>query len=374
MPKANLLLVVTKLELGGAQKNVLDLAAGIDRSRFSISIFTAREGELMADALALPGISVRRSRFLERAVNPLKDLCALLELWVFIRRRRIQLVHTHSSKAGIIGRMAAALAGVRCVCHTVHGWSFNDRQSAAGRFFRVAAEKMVCGATRRFIVASRHDREKGIAYGLGSAADYAVIRYGIRRKDFGRGRAAGAQDETAPVIGTVACLKPQKAPQDFVRLAGLVCREFPRARFVLAGDGILRRDIARLIRRQGLDGNFVLAGWRRDIPEFLAGLDIFCLTSLWEGLPIAVIEAMASSLPVVCTDTGGVRELVDDGANGFIVPPGDMEAMAAVIVRLIKDKGLREAMGRKAAALPEEYDAAAMVRRTEQVYTDLLAA
>jgi glycosyltransferase involved in cell wall biosynthesis len=373
MPKVNLLFVITKLELGGAQRNVLDLAAGCDRGKFNIFLFTCREGLLMEDTLAIPGVSVRRSRFLCRSLSPVKDLLALIELFVFIRRRAIDIVHTHSSKAGIIGRIAAFLAGTKAVCHTVHGWPFNDRQFPVSRFLYTQLEKCAGTVTRAFIVVSDCDRQQGLGRGIGSPQQYSLVRYGIDRSKFTRSAAASRQERAGPVIGTVACLKPQKAPHDFIRLASVVCRDFPQARFVLAGDGVLRAETARQIRALGLERNVTLCGWRRDIPEFLASLDVFCLTSLWEGLPIAVIEAMASALPVVCTDTGGVRELIAHGTNGFIVPRGDMEGMAALVTGLCRDGRLRADIGRAAAAsLGTEFDMKFMIGRTERIYAELM--
>ncbi len=371
MRKVNLLLVVTKLELGGAQRNALDIVSGLDRARYNVFLFTARDGLLMQEALAVPGLTVKRSRFLDRPVNPLKDLLALVELWAYILRHKIEIVHTHSSKAGILGRLAATLAGRRGVCHTVHGWSFNDRQPAPVRAACVAAERLAGLFTRRLIVVSRHDREEGVARGIGMPRAYALVPYGIRRELF-RARGGRETKGSDPVIGTVACLKPQKSPQDFIRLASLVRKDFPRARFIISGDGALRQRVERMVRERGLEGNVVLAGWSRDIPAFLRSLDVFCLTSLWEGLPISVIEAMTAGVPVVCTDTGGVRDLIADGSNGYIVPRGDMEAMASAVRRLLRDRGLRDEISRRATELPPDFDVDVMVRRTEAIYRELL--
>jgi glycosyltransferase involved in cell wall biosynthesis len=373
MTKVNLLFVITKLELGGAQRNVLDLAAGCDRGKFNIFLFTCRTGLLMEDALTIPGIVVRRSCFLDRSINPFKDLCAFVELFIFIRRHAIDIVHTHSSKAGIIGRIAAFAAGAKAVCHTVHGWSFNDRQFPASRFLFTRLERMCGAVTRAFIVVSDHDRRQGLGCGIGNPRHYSLVRYGIDRPKFNGRVTERRHQRSGPVIGTVACLKPQKAPHDFVYMASVVCRDFPQAHFVLAGDGVLRAETQRQVLRLGLGRNVTLCGWRRDISAFLASLDIFCLTSLWEGLPIAVIEAMASSVPVVCTDTGGGRGLITHGTNGFILSRGGMEAMASIVTGLCKDGRLREEIGGAGtASLGKEFDAGFMIGRTERIYAELM--
>jgi glycosyltransferase involved in cell wall biosynthesis len=369
MRKANLLLVVTKLELGGAQTNVLDLAAGIDRSTFNPFLFTCRDGLLMREASLIPGLSIHRSAWLDRPIDPLKDLFACFELRDHILRNRIDIVHTHSSKAGIIGRFAARLAGGRAICHTVHGWSFNDFQPAPVRRFCQGLERAAARESGRLICVSRYDRDRGLALGIGEEKKYRLIPYGI---DTARFSGQGRKREGSLVIGTVACFKPQKAPLDFVRLASLVCREIPQAVFMVAGDGVLRPAVERRVRRLGLEKNVVLCGWRRDIPEFLSSLDVFCLSSLWEGLPIAVIEAMASGLPAVCTDTGGVRELVREGENGFIVSRHDMNAAAAAVIRLLRDPALRERMGARAAEAARGFGKELMLAKTQELYHDLI--
>ncbi|MGE5308472.1 MAG: glycosyltransferase, partial [Deltaproteobacteria bacterium] len=147
MTKEKLLFVITKLELGGAQKHVLDVLRSLDREQFELFLYTAREGLLVDEALSLEGVTVRRSRFLERPINPLKDLLALIELFRYIAANRFDIVHTHSSKAGILGRLAARFSGVRTVVHTVHGWSFNDLQPAFVRMLYRRLERLCANFT-----------------------------------------------------------------------------------------------------------------------------------------------------------------------------------------------------------------------------------
>jgi len=346
----NILFVITKLELGGAQKQLLNLIKHLDRENNNIFLFTAKSGLLHAETLSMAGLKVKKSGFLERSPHPLKDLLALCELYFFIKRNNIDIVHTHSSKAGILGRIAAWLAKAKGVVHTVHGWSFNDYQPFFVRELYIFLERLVARVTDILVVVSCHDRTKGIANHIGTIGKYVLIRYGINYSEFAGTDNGNVRKElglTADdlVVGMVACFKPQKAPQDFIKMASLVNEVLPEVKFILIGDGILRKKIEYLIRQLKLQKQIVLLGWRRDIPRILSALDIFVLTSLWEGLPISVLEAMASSKSVVVTDTGGVREVVRENETGFLTAPKDIPAMAQRLEILLKDKGLREAYG-----------------------------
>ncbi len=304
------------------------------------------------EASSIPGLTVHFSIFLERPVNPLKDLFALIEMVIFIKRNRIETVHTHSSKAGILGRIAALIARVRPVIHTVHGWSFNDFQRPFFRRVNIRLERFAASFTDRIITVSQSDLDRGLKEGIGKKEQYVLIRHGIdfsaidaagkgARGDFGIG-------EGIPFIGMTACLKVQKAPQDFIRVAAAISRQIPEARFIIAGDGPLRPALERLIGSVGLSERVILAGWRFDIPRILASLDLFILTSLWEGLPVSAIEAMYSGITVLATQTGGIAEFITDGETGFLFPPGKTDEIAEKAVELLRDSVTRRRTGENA--------------------------
>ena len=166
--------VITKLELGGAQTQLLALVKGLDKKRYNLFLFTACNGLLLNDARDMEGLTLRESRFLDRPINLLKDFLVLGEIRRFIRDNNIHIVHTHSSKTGILGRWAAKLEKVRIVVHTVHGWSFNDYQSIWKRAIFKALERKAAENTNRIIVVSKHDKEKGIKYKIGSEDKYRI--------------------------------------------------------------------------------------------------------------------------------------------------------------------------------------------------------
>ncbi len=378
MQRINLLYVVTKLELGGAQKQLLALINGLDKAKFRPFLFAAQEGLLLPEALSINELTVIKSKCLERAINPLKDILALLEIRRFIKKNEIKIVHTHSSKAGILGRWAAKLAGVEVILHTVHGWSFHNYQPQPIRLLFKWLERLTARFTDRVIVVSEYDREKGLHNRIGRGGKYALIRYGIDYAEF-QGERSGIREELGIgkndlLVGMVGCFKPQKSPQDFIRLASLSKQRMPDVKFLLVGDGVLRKSLVRLIRRLGLDKEVTLCGWRRDIPSVLSGIDIFVLTSLWEGLPVTVLEAMASLKPVIATDTGGVREVVKDGITGFLVPPKDMNKACERMALLLNDLQSRRRMGNEAGKeLAMRFRVEDMVKDTEKAYLEAVA-
>ncbi len=373
----NLLYVITKLELGGAQKQLLSLIRHLDKKRFRLFLFTAEDGLLLPEALSINGLTINKSTCLERPINLLKDLLVLIEIYRFIKKNNIEIVHTHSSKAGILGRLAARVAKVRIILHTVHGWSFNDYQPGMVRLFFIWLERLIARFTDRLIVVSDYDKQKGLWNRIGKEDKYSLIHYGIDFSEFGTKdqniRKELRINTNDSVVCMVSCFKPQKSPQDFVRLAFLVKKLSPGSRFLLVGDGVLRKKIERLIRKFDLEKELILTGWRSDIPRILSGIDIFVLTSLWEGLPISVLEAMASSKPVVSTNTGGVAEVVVEGKSGFLVPPKDMNKMSERLIVLLKDKNMRESMGQNAAdSLHLNFALTNMIENSRNLYEKLI--
>ena len=175
------------------------------------------------------------------------------------------------------------------------------------------------------------------------------------------------------VVGTVACLKEQKAPLDFVQSAVIAIRSRPNLRFFIAGDGPLRPEVEKAIRDAGTEGRIRLLGWRRDVVDLLHAMDLFLLTSLFEGLPRAVLQSMAAGTPVVATAVDGTPEVVVDGETGLLVPPARPEEAAAAVLRLAGDDELAGSLARNAAGrLGEQFDISAMVRELDDLYGRLL--
>jgi glycosyltransferase involved in cell wall biosynthesis len=385
--------VITKLELGGAQENTLYTLAHLDPGRFSGLLVTHPAGVLVEDALRAEGYGKRFLPSLVREIRPHRDARCLLELTALLRaelrrappaapgRPSPVIVHTHSSKAGILGRAAARLAGVPIVVHSVHGYGFHPYQHPLVRRFYVALERRASRWTTHVIAVSRADRETGLALGLFPADRVSLVRSGIEIERYAGGAADRSRlrqelgvDPARPLVGMVACLKPQKNPVDFVRLAARVAAQVPGAQFVLAGDGVLRPAVEAEARRLGLGAAFRLLGWRRDVPAIIPALDVLVLTSLWEGLPRVFPQAMAAARPIVAYRVAAAPEAVAEGVSGYLVEPGDWEGAAARVVGLLRDPPRAAAMGRAGAERVREFDAGLMVRQQEELYERLWAA
>jgi glycosyltransferase involved in cell wall biosynthesis len=371
--------VITRLELGGAQLNTLYTCAHLPADRFRVHLLTGPGGLLDDEARANPHSRVHIIPDLVRRLDPVRDPRALLELYRTLRLIRPDLVHTHSSKAGILGRFAARLARVRAVVHTFHGFGFHDEQPAWYRRLLIGVERRAARCTDYFLAVSEETLRAGRAAGVIDPARAEVLPSGIELKRYlgtPRNRSGLLEeidaDDDSLIVGMIACLKPQKAPLDFVRMAARVLRQLPEARFVLAGDGVLRNRVAERIYREGLAGRVHLLGWRRDVAGFLAGLDVLALTSRWEGLPRVFAEARAVGVPIVATRVGGAAEAIRDGDSGFVVAPGDIDTMARQVVRLLRDTELRRSMAERGRAGLERWDIDAMVRRQAELYGELL--
>ncbi|HAH05265.1 MAG TPA: hypothetical protein DCM05_01875 [Elusimicrobia bacterium] len=374
--------VVTLLEYGGAQQNTLHTVAHLDAQRFEPLLACGRGGLLDPAAVELDRTGRCRLRFLPdlvREISPLRDLSAFFQLYSWLRAERPAIVHTHSSKAGVLGRLAARLAGVPVIIHTFHGFGFHGRQPLPVRETWVSLEKLCASVSDSLVFVSRANMDYAASQEVGERGAYELIRSGVSlsrlpaRADPGALRRAFGFPAGCPLVVSVGNLKPQKNAGDFLRLASLVLMKRPDARFLFVGDGELRRRLEEAAARAGLEGKLVFAGWRKDVPELLAASDLFVLTSLWEGLPRALVEAMKSGLPCACYATDGVVDVLTDGRNGFTAPQGDWEGLAAKALALLDDEDLRRRLGRAASeSIGPEFDIDDMVRRQEELYEKLL--
>lgn len=375
--------IITKMELGGAQRNTLYTVLHLDPERFRVFLLTGPGGELLPEARTCAGFRLIPDMI--REISPRRDFAALLQ----IRRALISImadaprdapviVHTHSSKAGIIGRWAAWLAGVPLIVHSVHGFGFHDFQKRRVRLMYQVLERFSARITKKFIVVSEANRRVGETAGIFSRDTACLIRSGIDIDAFSRApadpqavrRELGIASD-APLVTMVACFKPQKAPLDFVRACAAVHRGHPRACFLLAGDGELRTQIATAVAESGLENNFFMPGWRRDVAALLHASQVSVLSSYWEGLPQVVPQACAAGLPVVATRVDGTPEVVCDGVNGFLVPPGAVEMLAEKIAYLLDHPEEARAMGAAGKTMIAEFDINAMVRAQEDLYLAL---
>lgn len=376
MSKQHLLTIITKLELGGAQQVALNTLRLLPKDQYRCFLISGPGGLLDQQARQLENVEVHLWRSFKHPIRPWSDLMTLIKLVGFMRQERIDLVHTHSSKAGLLGRWAARLAGVPRIIHTVHGWPFHDQQPFWLRWLYVWLERRSAAITHRLVAVSQATKEKGLHYRIGREDQYRVVWPGSDLKAFGPGivddhlalREQLHIEGYPPLVGMIGNLKPQKAPVEFVRMAALVHEQVPEARFVLAGDGPLRAKVEAEIIRLKLEQIISLTGWRRDVAELMRGLNVVVLTSLWEGLPCVFGQAMKTGLPIVATDVEGAREAVQDGETGFLVPLKNPAAMAEKVILLLKDQPLRIRMGRAGMKQAQGFGLEAMMEKIVAIY------
>lgn len=374
--------IITRMIVGGAQENTLLSCALASRAGFHCELLsgvqTGLEGELHSETRAR-GVTHHLEPSLVREIHPVKDALALARLTRALRAGRWDIVHTHSSKAGVLGRCAARRAGVPHVVHTVHGWGFNAEQSAPVFGLYVALERMCAPWTDVLVHVAERDRLLGLQHRIGRPAQYRLIRSGVELARFrdeptppAVARRALGVPADAFVVGSVGRLVPQKAPLDLVDAFAEVAAAVPRAVLVIVGDGPLRGAVEARAAERGFADRVVLPGIRRDVPALLRAFDVFALSSRWEGLPRVFPQAMAAGLPVVATDVAGAVDIVEPGRTGFLVPPGDPAALAGAILRLAADAPLRRRLGEAARSAVDAFSAERMVRQLEDVYTALV--
>lgn len=377
--------LVTRLIVGGAQEHAIAAAANLDPTRYDSQLWTGpetgSEGSLLEDARRR-GVNVRIIPDLVRRIDPPRDARVTLELARLFRRERFDLVSTHSSKAGIVGRIAARMAGVPVVVHTVHGWGFHEHMPPGTKRAYEVLERLLAPGTHTLASVSERTTRTGLEAGIGRPEQYVLVRSGVPLGAFRpdpetgrRVRAAFGWDDGIRVVGSVGRLSPQKNPVDFVRAARRIADAHPCARFLYVGDGPLRPAIEAQIAAAGLGDRVVLAGLRNDVPELLRAMDVFVLTSLWEGMPRVVLQALATGVPVVSYDIAGIAEAVRDDRNGFTVAAGDIAAVAGRVSALLSDDALRQALGRRAVdEFDESFTEEGMLRRLDELYSRLLDA
>ncbi len=373
MGKVGVLHIITNLALGGAQKNALYTAANLDSCKYEKYFISAPWGGLYDQLNQDKAINFYFLKCLKRSISPLKDIQAFFSIIRFIKQNKISIVHTHSSKAGILGRWAAKFAKVPIIIHTVHGWSFHEYMSKPIKALYVFLERWTAGITTKFIAVSENDIKKGLNNKIGKAKQYELIRYGI---EINRFEQIPAQHNSQAVltVGMIACLKPQKNPIDFIRAAEIIAKTNKNVRFICIGGGKLRKNLEKEIMLRSLNKQVKLLGWRKDISQLIRQMDIVVLTSLWEGLPIALLEAMAAAKPIVAYDTDGIREAVKNGISGFLCPKKDIHALAEAIKKLLDEPALTKSMGQKAYELisDSDFNAEDMIQNIEGLYKGLL--
>ena len=375
--------VITRLVHGGAQENTLLTVQRLDACRYEATLASGptfgSEGSLEASIPAsLPFVRIPE---LVRDPHPAKDALAFGRLYLLMRRHRYHIVHTHTTKAGLLGRLAAWLAGVPIVIHTPHGHAFHGYIGEAGSGALKRVEGWLARRTDRIICLTEAEREDHVRLGIGPPEQFEVIHSGVDVERFKRASPDGDRKRHElglpahrPLVGCVARLVPVKGVDYLLEAVPGIRAAVPQAVVVFIGDGPLRPVMEARAAALGLNGAVVFLGLRKDVPEILPLFDVVVLPSLNEGMGRAAVEAMASGKPVVGSRIGGIQDLVADGVNGLLVPPGDPPALAHAVIRCLRDPASAALMGKQGRAAADAYSIEAMITMIEQLYVRCLAA
>ncbi len=350
--------VITRLIVGGAQENTISSVLGL-RSRPGVTVelvsgpTTGPEGSLESLLLPFPGL-LRLAPNLVRPVHPLRDWAALRDLNRIFSQNRPDIVHTHSGKAGVLGRLAAAQAGVPVIVHTIHGPSFGPFQGTIANVLFRAAERRAARVTRHFVVVADAMKEQYLAAGIGEPRQYTRIFSGFNLEPFLKAEndpVLRTRLGLAPsdlVVGMIARLTDLKGHDDLFAAAPNLVEACPSMKFLLVGDGRWRQRLHDQARALGLQDHFIFAGLvpPADVPRLIGVMDILVHLSRREGLPRALPQALAAARPVLAFDCDGAREVCLENQTGFLLDPGDVQGLSRRLLQLAKDPGLRERFGR----------------------------
>jgi glycosyltransferase involved in cell wall biosynthesis len=373
-PKVKVLHVITRFMDGSGMSTLVTLL-GSDQTRYDVWVASSPRGILWERA-ERGGVRTVKLPRLREVIAPFDDVIVLFQLVRLIRRERFLIIHTHSAKAGFLGRLAAWLCRTPIIIHTIHGSNWHEFMARPRRRLYVTLERVVRPMTDAFIAVAPQIAREALELRLARPGAVAVVPDAVELDKIPSGpdsqiRAELGIPADAPVVGTVGRLDFQKAPLDFVRMAASVAASHRDARFIWVGEGKLREEAEAEARRLGVDVMFT--GFRRDAPRIASCFDVYVVSSLYEGLGIALSEAQASARPAAATAVNGVVDIVIPGLTGLLAPPADPEALSRSVVWLLDNPEAARRMGEVARARALAlFEPAVMCALIEQVYSRLL--
>jgi len=378
--------VITRLVVGGAQENTVATVLGLrQQPGLEVDLISGPTGGpegSLENAFAFDPQILTIVPQLVRPVHPWKDRQALMSLTDLFKRTRPDIVHTHSGKAGILGRLAARNAGVPLIIHAIHGPSFGNFQNFPANFIFKTAEKYAARVTDHFTVVADAMKNQYLAAGIGRPGQYTKIFSGFPLEPFLNAvnqpalRAKLGLQPDDFVVGKIARLFALKGHDDLFAAAQELVRRCPRIKFLLVGDGQWRARFGELAHAKGLERHFIFTGLvpPAEVPALVGIMDALVHLSLREGLPRALPQALAAARPVVAYDCDGAREVCLDGQTGFLIRPGDLAGLTGRLLQLAEKPALRTELGlRGQAFVRENFAVEKMVADTHALYLKLAA-
>jgi len=359
--------IITRLIVGGAQENTVSSVLGL-RTRHQLDCdlitgpTTGPEGSLERLFDDLPGV-LSHNEHLVRPVSPWQDWRALVTLTEHLKQRRPDVVHTHSGKAGVLGRLAARRAGVPVIIHTIHGPSFGNFQGVLANFIFTNAERYAADATDHFVVVANAMTQQYLAAGIGRPEQYTRVFSGFDLQPYLHAKNDAAlrqQLGLAPddfVIGKIARLFELKGHDDLLAVAPKIVAACPEVKFLLIGDGVLRPALEAQIKQAGLEKHFIFTGLvpPKEVARYVGIMDALVHLSLREGLPRALPQALAAGKPVVAYDCDGAREICLPDETGFLIQPKDFVRLEEALTSLARQPVLCQKLGSRGQVLVQEW-------------------
>jgi glycosyltransferase involved in cell wall biosynthesis len=374
--------VITRLDWSGAPDIVEIICGHLDPAIYDVTLvygLTLNPSGKTEGFLKIFGGKAVVIPYLKRDVSLLEDLAALVRLYIICRREKFDIVHTHTAKAGFIGRIAAKFAGTPAVIHTPHGHDFYGYFGSLGSRLVIILEKIAALFADKIAVLTAIEKMDMLKYHICAAGKVEVFHSGMDFSEFEKPDVdivkSKSEFNIGPddhVVGMVGRLESIKGFEYFIDSAKIVLSSIPNTRFLIVGDGSLRSSLEERSRRLGIEDKVIFTGWREDMPRIISMLDVLVLASLNEAVGRVLLEAGVAGKPAVATAVGGIPEIVKDGETGILVPPGDPEGIAAAVTGLLKDPRKRRAMGLAAREwIKSNFSEEKMVSEIDSMYKEL---
>jgi glycosyltransferase involved in cell wall biosynthesis len=362
-----ILLTIRQGEVGGGETHLLSLLEHLNRSFYQPVVLSFSKG-VMVDRVEAMGIKCHvihsKSAF---------DFKVSKKVYAFLKGENIDIIHAHGTRA-YTNVIIQALSLSIPVIYTVHGWSFHNDQNIVNKYLRISIERLLIKNARRTILVSGSNKETGKK--LFKNSDFAVIPNGVDLLKFNRNDADSVDirkefgiPSSAFLVGFIARVTKQKDPLGMIEGFQLAKQHCPNLYLLMVGDGDLKDKAMQKVKKLGLESQVFFDGFRQDVPEILRSIDVYCLPSLWEGLPIGLIEAMAVSKAVIATNVDGSKDVIHHSENGLLVEPASPYELSRAITKLYHDRQLKSKLELSArTTIVNHYDITKSVKETEQVY------
>ncbi|MDQ5985415.1 MAG: D-inositol 3-phosphate glycosyltransferase [Syntrophus sp. SKADARSKE-3] len=385
--------VITRFDKGGSAENTFLTVRDLDKDQYEVWMLcgSSHESQMgkaeqaavkrnLADAKK-QGVHIEVLPELVRSIRPMEDIRALVALFRMFRQLKPHIVHTHTSKAGILGRLAALVARVPIIVHTPHGHVFWGYFNYLTTMLFIGLERIAATFTDRLVMLTEQERQDHLQCHIAREPKFTIIHSGVDFRLFRNVDQAAALSirnqlsipDDAFVIGSVGRLTPIKGHRYLLGALAALKDRIPQAVCCLLGDGEMREALEAEALHMGIRNRVFFLGWRPDVAEIMSMFDIFAFPSLNEGMGKVLVEAMALGKPVVASAVGGITNLVTSGLNGILIPPGNAEILADSIELLYRDNKVREDMATKCKAASDQYSSDLMVRKVEDLYSELTA-